>query len=120
MKFSVLLPTRNRLEYLRYAVQTVLRQDYADWELIISDNFSEDDIAGYVQSLNDERIKYYRTDSFVPVTDNWNNALYKSSGDYVIMLGDDDGLMPGYFTTMQRLIAEYSEPDVIYTKAYIF
>ena len=44
MKFSVLLPTRNRLEYLRYAVETVRRQDYADWEIIVSDNCSEDDI----------------------------------------------------------------------------
>lgn len=120
MKFSVLIPTRNRLQYLKYAVETVLRQDYDDWELIISDNDSEEDIAGYAHSLNDPRIKYYRTDRFVPVTDNWNNALHKSSGEYVIMLGDDDCLMRGYFTTMSNLIKEYAHPDVIYTKAYLY
>lgn len=120
MKFSVLLPTRNRLEYLRYAVETVRRQDYQDWEIIISDNFSEDDIAGYAKSLDDPRIKYYRTSSFVPVTDNWNNALGKSSGDYVIMLGDDDCLMKGYFTTVRRLIKEYAEPEFIYTSAFLY
>ena len=38
MKFSVLLPTRNRLEYLRFAVESVLRQDDPGWELVISDN----------------------------------------------------------------------------------
>ena len=80
MKFSVLLPTRNRLEYLRYAIETVLRQDYQNWEVIVSDNCSEDDIAGYVASLNDPRICYVRTDTFVPVTDNWNNALRLSTG----------------------------------------
>lgn len=120
MKFSVLLPTRNRLQYLRYAVETVLRQDYDDWELIISDNDSEEDVAGYVRSLGDERVKYYRTESFVPVTDNWNNALEKSRGEYVIMLGDDDCLMPGYFTTLDRLIEEYDSPDVIRTRAYLY
>jgi glycosyltransferase involved in cell wall biosynthesis len=42
MKFSVLLPTRNRLNLLSYAIETVIRQDYSDWEIIISDNCSEE------------------------------------------------------------------------------
>lgn len=120
MKFSVLLPTRNRLELLKYAVETVRRQDYDDWEIIVSDNYSEEDIAGYVRSLGEPRIKYYRTDSFVPVTDNWNNALEKSSGDYVIMLGDDDCLMKRFFTTIKSLIDTYKNPDFIYTNAYMY
>ena len=120
MKFSVLLPTRNRLELLKYAVETVRRQDYDDWELIISDNFSDDDIVGYVCSLNEPRIKYFRTESFVPVTDNWNNALYKATGEYIIMLGDDDCLMKGYFSKIRQLIETYSNPDFIYTSAYLY
>lgn len=120
MKFSVLLPTRNRLDYLRYAVETVLRQDYADWEIIISDNCSEDDIAGYVSSLADPRIHYIRTDTFVPVTDNWNNALARSTGDYVIMLGDDDGLLPGYFSKMLRAFECFPDPDFVYVSAYFY
>ena len=120
MKFSVLLPTRNRLDLLSYAIETVRRQDYSDWEIIVSDNFSEEDIAGYVRSLDDLRIKYYRTDKFVPVTDNWNNALTKSDGDYVVMLGDDDCLMKGYFSTLKKLIEEYDAPDFIYTSAFLY
>jgi glycosyltransferase involved in cell wall biosynthesis len=120
MKFSVLLPTRNRLELLKYAVETVRRQDYSDWEVIISDNYSEDDIAGYVRLLNEPRIKYYRTESFIPVTDNWNNAMDKSTGDYVIMLGDDDCLMKGFFTTIKTLIETYNRPDFIYSKAFLY
>jgi glycosyltransferase involved in cell wall biosynthesis len=120
MKFSVLLPTRNRLDLLSYAIETVRRQDYSDWEIIVSDNFSEEDIAGYVRSLDDLRIKYYCTDKFVPVTDNWNNALTKSDGDYVIMLGDDDCLMKGYFSTLKKLIEEYDAPDFIYTSAFLY
>lgn len=120
MKFSVLLPTRNRLEYLKLAIETVLRQDYPDWEIVVSDNCSEQDIAGYIKEIGDARIKYYRTESFVPVTENWNNALEKSTGDYIIMLGDDDGLLKGYFSTILPLIAQYEEPDFIYTSAFVF
>ena len=120
MKFSVLLPTRNRLDLLSYAIETVRRQDYSDWEIIVSDNFSEEDISGYVRSIDDSRIKYYRTNKFIPVTDNWNNALAKSDGDYVIMLGDDDCLMKGYFSTLKRITEEYDTPDVIYTSAFLY
>lgn len=120
MRYSVLLPTRNRLTYLRYAVETVLRQGYDDLEVVVSDNCSEDDIRGYVASLADPRVKYVRTDEFVPVTDNWNNALDHSSGDYVVMLGDDDCVMDGYFEAMDRYLAEYDEPEVIRTRALLY
>ena len=120
MKFSALLPTRNRLDLLARAIETVRRQDYENWEIIVSDNFSEEDVAGYIRSLADPRIKYFRTDRFVPVTDNWNNAIDKSDGDYVIMLGDDDGLMKGYFSTLSGLINEFDAPDFIYTNAFLY
>jgi glycosyltransferase involved in cell wall biosynthesis len=120
MRFSALLPTRNRLEYLRFAVESVLRQDDPGWELVISDNDSEDDIAGYVASLGDDRVRYVRTESFVPVTENWNNALRHSTGDYVVMLGDDDALLPGYFAAMRRHIERFAAPEAIYTSAMLY
>lgn len=120
MKFSVLLPTRNRLQLLSYAVESVLRQDYEDWEIVISDNCSEEDIEAYVKSLSDPRVKYSRFDSFVPVTDNWNNTLNYAAAPYVIMLGDDDCLMPGYFTQMVQMLHEFENPDLIFTDANLF
>src|SRR5207245_7033676 len=51
VRFSVLLPTRNRLEYLRLAIETVRRQDYQDWEIIVSDNDSEQDVEGWIAGL---------------------------------------------------------------------
>lgn len=120
MKFSVLLPTRNRLEYLRFAVATVQQQNYSNWEIIISDNFSEDDIAGYVESLQEPRIHYVKTAAFVPVTENWNNALRFATGDYVVMLGDDDGLLPNYFSRMIKAFESFPNPDLVYTSAYFY
>lgn len=120
MKFSVLLPTRNRLEYLRYAVETVRRQDYGDWEVVVSDNASEEDIGGYVRGLADSRVKYLRSECFLSVTDNWNRSLDQSSGDFVIMLGDDDGLLQGYFSHAMDLIAQFGIPDLVYGSGYLY
>jgi len=120
MKFSVLLPTRNRLELLRYAVESVRRQAYQDWQIVVSDNDSSEDVEGYVAGLGDARIRYVRTVRFVSVTDNWNNALAHSSGDYVIMLGDDDCLLQGYFDKLAELIERFSAPDCIYVEALQF
>lgn len=120
MKFSVLLPTRNRLDLLAFAIESVRRQDYFDWEVIVSDNDSGEDICGYVHNLRDRRIKCYRTESFIPVTENWTRALDRSDGDYIIMLGDDDSLMPGYFSRLKYLIDEFGQPDFVYTSAYLY
>jgi len=56
VKISVLLPTRDRLELLKFAVASVLSQRYRDWEIVISDNASTEDVRGLVESLGDERI----------------------------------------------------------------
>ena len=118
--FSILLPTKNRLDLLRYAIETVRRQDYSTWEIVVSDNHSEEDIGGYVASLADPRIIHVRTERPLHVTDNWNNALDRCRGDYVIMLGDDDGLTKGYLSRMAGLIAEHGGPDLVFTSAYIY
>ena len=120
MRFSVLLPTHNRLEYLRYAVDSVRRQDDPGWEVVISDNDSADDIAGYVAALADDRVRYVRTAKFVSVTENWNNALRASTGDYIVMLGDDDALLPGYFSGLRRVIETFGSPDCIYVGALLY
>jgi glycosyltransferase involved in cell wall biosynthesis len=120
MKFSVLLPTRNRLDLLQYAVETVRRQDHDDWEIIVSDNCSDDDVGGYVASVGDPRIRCFRTERFVPVTENWNNALVRATGDWVVMLGDDDGLLRGYFTTLRREIERRPDAELVYTSALLY
>jgi len=120
MKLSFLLPTRNRLEYLRYAIMSVLRQGDSNWEIVVSDNDSEEDISGYVKSLRNKQIRYYRTKEFISVTENWNNALEKSEGDYIIMLGDDDCVLPYYSKTIRQLAEEYGMPEVIYSSGYLY
>lgn len=117
MKFSILLPTRNRLELLRLAIESVRMQDHADWEILISDNASDVDIAEHVDTLRDRRIKTRRFSELVPVTDNWNAALEIATGDYIIMLGDDDVLVPGGLSRMRQTIEAWDRPEAIYAQA---
>jgi len=117
IKFSILIPTKDRLELLKEAVSSVLNQSYNCWELVISDNCSSDDIEEYIVSLHDERIVYYRQPEPVSVTDNWNTANDMASGEYMIMLGDDDALLPNALEELaKRILDEY--PQVICFMVY--
>lgn len=118
IKFSVLLPTKDRLDLLKYAVDSILNQTYSNWELIISDNFSKADIKSYVEGLNDDRIIYSRTEKYVSVTKNWNNTQDKANGDYIIMLGDDDALLPDFFEKCKKYLEEYQYPELLNFGAY--
>ncbi len=118
--FSVVIPTHNRLALLRDAVDSVRRQSGADWECIIFDNASEAPVGEYVASLDDPRIRYQRSDKFLPVTASWNRAIDLARGAYVTLIGDDDGLAPDYFRSLSKIIKTFSTPDVIYCSLYQF
>jgi len=118
--FSVVIPTHNRLELLNQVIATIIRQHYNDFEVVIFDNASDDDIVGLVNSLKDERIRYFRSDNFLPVTDSWNQAIEYAKGDYITVLGDDDGLVPGYFSELLRHINQFEQPEIIYSAIYQF
>ena len=121
MKFSVLLPTRNGAKYLKICIQSILNQSYDDMELIVFDNANTDGSGLIIESFsNDDRMKHYKSQTVVSVTENWNNALNKSSGDYVLMIGDDDYLLPGFFEKMELIIERNNEPDGITFNGYSF
>lgn len=118
MKFSFLIPSKNRLELLAHAVESILRQDYKNFEIIISDNASEQDYAGFIKKIGDDRIIYSRSSMPVSVTQNWNNALKLASGDYILMLGDDDALTPNFLPRVFDLLSEMGQPDILYFASY--
>lgn len=120
IRFSVLLPTKDRLELLKHAVKSILDQTYSHFELIISDNFSKEDIKSYVEGLNDSRIIYTRTEQPITVSANWNNAQNLASGDYFIMLGDDDALLPSFLEECKVYLEKYQYPDLINFDACLY
>ena len=117
-EFSFLIPSKNRLKLLKFAVDSILRQDHGNFEIVISDNASEQDYSGFVDEIGDGRVVYQRVPEPISVTENWNRALEMASGDYVLMLGDDDALAPWFLSRVSKLIGTTPQPDIIYFAAY--
>jgi glycosyltransferase involved in cell wall biosynthesis len=120
MLYSIVIPTRNRFDLLTEAIETIRHQDGANWELLIFDNASDKPVGSYIDSLADPRIRCERSEVFLPVTDSWNRAMAMASGDYVTLLGDDDGLVPDYFRRLQEIVERFDRPELIYTNLYQF
>jgi glycosyltransferase involved in cell wall biosynthesis len=108
-KFSIVLPTRNRHQTLQYALKTCLSQDFEDYEIIVSDNFSTSDTQEVVEKFNDDRIVYLRTNQPLAMSKNWEFALSHIRGDYVILIGDDDGLLFNSLSLLDNVIDSTKE-----------
>lgn len=106
IRFSLIVPTRERLDTLRYCLQTLTTQTYDNLEIIVSDNASTDGTQAYVKSLSDPRIRYVNTGHRVGMSQNWEFALKHATGDWVGYVGDDDGLLPGCFEKINDLIVK--------------
>ena len=117
MKISFLIPSKNRLGLLKQAIASIIDQDGMEFEIIITDNCSSEDYKSYADELKDPRIIYFRQPQPVSVTQNWQQALSLASGDYVLMLGDDDALAPDFFSNVRQHLAP-DGPDVVYLAAY--
>ncbi|MAU27545.1 MAG: hypothetical protein CMH45_09095 [Muricauda sp.] len=116
--FSILIPSRDRIELLRHALKSIEIQDSANYEIILSDNASS---VRYEENLADFsylNIKFLRSEVPVSVTENWNRTVDAATGEYLIMLGDDDALTPGLLSRLERLIEQFERPDVLYMMAY--
>jgi hypothetical protein len=121
MRYSVLLPTRNGGQFLRNCIESILSQDYDDFDLVISDNANSDATPAIVAEYRTHpKVRAIRLDEPVSVTDNWNAAYRASSGDYVLMMGDDDYLLPNYFRAMDALLERHAFPDCVLYNGFSF
>lgn len=109
-KVSIVIPTRERAEYLHYSIQTALAIKDPDIEILVNDNCSQDSTRAVVQAFDDPRLVYFNTGRRVSMRSNYNEAIGNSSGEYVIFFGDDDGIVPGQFPFLRAILEEY-QPD---------
>src|SRR5437764_11178263 len=93
-RFSVIIPTRNRAETLRVTLRSCTEQDFGPFEIVVSDNDSKDDTRAVVQAAGSSHIRYVKTPRALSMTLNWDFAVAQARGDYVLLIGDDDALMP--------------------------
>lgn len=111
-KFSVLIPTRDRPATFRHTLATVASQPGDDYEIVVADNCSGPETRRIVEELEAPKIRYLRSDEILPMAENWERGLSLCSGEYVTVLGDDDGFLPSTFQMARKLIAA-TEPEII-------
>jgi glycosyltransferase involved in cell wall biosynthesis len=98
-KFSIVIPAHNRREYLRQAVASCLKQTVSEFEVIVSDDCSTDDLRSVTDAFSDPRVKYHRSERRLGAATNHQCAVSLSSGVYAIVLHSDDLLLPGCLET---------------------
>jgi hypothetical protein len=92
-ELSVVIPTKNRAEYCRSAVKGVLAFP-GNIEVIVQDSSTDDTTQDSLRKISDERLLYFRVSSTLSMTENFETSLQRATGEYVVMIGDDDGLSP--------------------------
>ncbi len=107
-KFSVIIPLKDRGEYIGATLRTCMAQDYPNFEVIVSDDHSEDNTVAEVKKMTniDSRIKLFAHEHHLGMRDNFEFALNQVKEGYVIALGGDDGLVPGCITRMYNILKE--------------
>lgn len=95
-RFSVIIPAKNRAEYLHHTLRTCSLQDYDNFEVIVADDGSTDHTREVVEEAarRDPRIRYTTPGGSVGMRDNFEFALDQVKPGYVMALGGDDGLLP--------------------------
>ena len=91
---SICIPTYNRPEYLRRAVESCLGQTYPNFEIVITDNSTDDRTAKMAGRWTDPRIRYYKNEGNIGPVGSCNRGISLSKGKYIKFLMDDDLLKP--------------------------
>jgi glycosyltransferase involved in cell wall biosynthesis len=119
---SVGMPVFNGERYLESALESILRQDYTDFELVISDNASTDATERICRKYADQdpRIRYYRNEKNIGASANYNRVFELARGSFFKWASHDDLIMPSFLTRCLGVFANSSEDVVLaYTRAEI-
>jgi len=91
---SVVIPSYNHEGFIGEAIESVLRQTFEDFELIIIDDHSSDDSVKVIESFSDKRIIFKSRNENLGACATINEALAKARGEYVAILNSDDIYTP--------------------------
>src|SRR5215203_4689692 len=89
---SFVVPCYNLAHYLRDCIESILAQEYTDFEILIMDDCSPDDTAAVAASLTDERVQYIRNPQNLRHLQNYNKGIQMSRGKYLWLISADDRL----------------------------
>ncbi len=119
MRFSVIMPLYNKAPYVRKAVESVVDQTFADWELIVVDDCSTDGSAAIVEQIVDPRIRIVRLEENGGVGSARNRGVAESTAPFVCFLDADDWWKPTFLEEMAALIERHPDAGIYGTGYYI-
>lgn len=93
---SIIIPTYNRLSYFKVALGSALQQTHTNFEVIVTDDSTIDDIQLYVESLADPRVRFFRNVERLGISMNTRNGIIKAKGKFIAFLNDDDFWEPEF------------------------
>jgi glycosyltransferase involved in cell wall biosynthesis len=108
---SVILPTYNRADVVGRAIDSVMRQTFERWELVVVDDASEDDIEQIVSRFRDPRVRYVRRSVNGGVAAAQNTGIEHAHGELVAFLHSDDELFADKLEQQVGLVAR--SPDTV-------
>jgi glycosyltransferase involved in cell wall biosynthesis len=93
-RVSIGIPTINRSSLALRAIRSALSQTYSDVEVIVSDDASTDDTAERIREIRDPRVVLFEQKQRLGLVGNFDFCLRRASGEFFLLLGDDDVLLP--------------------------
>lgn len=92
---SIIIPTKNRQKYASKVVEQILQFRDHRIQIVIQDNSDTRELSDLLSVYKDDvRIKYSHTAGILSFIDNFDLAVSLSDGEYICMIGDDDGIVP--------------------------
>jgi glycosyltransferase involved in cell wall biosynthesis len=113
-KFSIVIPVHNRRDYLAQALASCMRQTVSDFEVVVSDDGSTDDLRSVADSFSDRRIRYVRSDERLGAAKNHQRAASLAAGEYVLTLHSDDFLLPHCLETAGEALDSCPAASAVY------
>lgn len=92
---SIVIPTKNRQKYCLSAIDSILQIGSDKVQIVIQDNSDTDDLKNQMPKIENEQIlKYQYIPEKLSFVENFNNAIESADGQYICIIGDDDGINP--------------------------
>lgn len=118
-RLTIVIPTRERSETLFYTIRCCLNQTYPNYQLLICDNYSQDNTKEIVMSFNDKRIRYINPGERLSMSGNFDFALKNVEEDsYLMFVGDDDGVLPNSLEYVNNIINKTGSEAVVSYNAF--
>lgn len=110
--FSVIVPTYNRAGFIHKTIQSILAQQFENFEVLVVDDGSTDNTSAIVQGINDERVHYFKKENAERAAAR-NFGVAKAKGSFVTFLDSDDLLLPNHLSTAHNFI-QLHRPEVFH------